>query len=191
MRKSFNLMNGGYEKALANLRRYGIRLYVTFILGYDEDNADTTDETVAFARRHNFYIVAFNHLTPFPGTPLYERLKAEGRLLYDRWWLHPEYRYGMVPFAPRGMTAGEVEQRCIDARRRFYSLSSIFRRSLDYEANGRGWFMWSHFYSINLLFRSEVMQRRNFPLGDEAYSAPLMKAEHSRAFDANQLVALS
>ena len=77
------------------------------------------------------------------------------------------------------MTAGEVEQRCIEARRRFYSLSSIFRRSLDYQANGRGWFMWSHFYSINLLFRSEVMQRRNFPLGDEAYSAPLMKAEHS------------
>ncbi len=116
MRKGFNLMNGGYEKALANLRRYGIRLYVTFILGYDEDNADTTDETLAFAKRHNFYIVAFNHLTPFPGTPLYQRLKAEGRLLYDRWWLHPDYRYGMVPFAPRGMTAEEVEQRCIDAR---------------------------------------------------------------------------
>jgi hypothetical protein len=84
-----------------------------------------------------------------------------------------------------------VEQRCIDARRKFYSLPSIFRRSLDYEANGRGWFMWSHFYSINLLFRAEVMQRRHFPLGDEAYAAPLMKAEHHRAFDATRLVALS
>ena len=39
MRKGSTLMNGGYEKALANLRRHGIRLYVTFILGYDEDNA--------------------------------------------------------------------------------------------------------------------------------------------------------
>ena len=36
------LMNGGYEKALANLRRHGIRLYVTFILGYDDDTRDTT-----------------------------------------------------------------------------------------------------------------------------------------------------
>jgi radical SAM superfamily enzyme YgiQ (UPF0313 family) len=191
MRKGFNLMNGGYEKALANLRRHGIRLYVTFILGYDEDRVDTTEETLAFAKRHNFYIVAFNHLTPFPGTPLYQRFKAEGRLLYDRWWLDPDYRYGMVPFAPRGMTAEEVEERCVEARRRFYSLSSIFRRSLDYQANGRGWFMWSHFYSINLLFRAEVMQRRNFPLGDEACSAPLIKAEHSGAFDATQLVALA
>ena len=80
MRKGFNLMNGGYEKALANLRRHGIRLYVTFILGYDEDRVDTTEETLAFAKRHNFYIVAFNHLTPFPGTPLYQRLKAEGQV---------------------------------------------------------------------------------------------------------------
>jgi radical SAM superfamily enzyme YgiQ (UPF0313 family) len=191
MRKGFNLMNGGYEKALANLRRYGIRLYVTFILGYDEDNGDTMEETLAFAQRHNFYIVAFNHLTPFPGTPLYQRLQDEGRLLYDRWWLDPNYRYGMLPFAPKGMSPDDVQERCVEARRRFYSFRSILRRSLDFETNGRGWFMWSHFYSINLLFRSEVMQRRNFPLGDESYTGPLLKAEHRRASDASELVTLS
>src|SRR5262245_18240911 len=151
MRKTFNMMYGGYERALENLRRHEIRLYVTFILGYDEDHADTLDQTLAFAERHKFYIVAFNHLTPFPGTPLYDRLKSEGRLLYDKWWLDPDYRYGMVPFAPRGMTAAEVEQRCIDGRQRFYSVPSIFRRSLDFKVNSRNWFMWSHFFSINLL----------------------------------------
>jgi radical SAM superfamily enzyme YgiQ (UPF0313 family) len=178
MRKSFNLMNGGYERALANLRRHGIRLYVTFILGYDADNGDTLERTLAFAEQHRFYIVAFNHLTPFPGTPLYERLEREGRLLYDRWWLDPAYRYGMVPFAPRGMTADDVKNRCIEARQRFYGFSSIFRRSLDFEVNARNWFMWTHFFSINLLFRSEVLQRKDFPLGDESYVAPLVKARH-------------
>ncbi len=113
MRKSFNMAHGGYEKALENLQRYEIRLYVTFILGYDEDHGDTLDETLEFAQRHRFYIVAFNHLTPFPGTPLYERLQSEGRLLYDRWWLDPGYRYGMVPFAPRGISAEQVKQHCI------------------------------------------------------------------------------
>jgi radical SAM superfamily enzyme YgiQ (UPF0313 family) len=191
MRKGFNMMRGGYEKALANLRRYGIRLYVTFIVGYDEDNRDTTDETLDFALRHNFYIVAFNHLTPFPGTPLYERLQTEGRLLYDRWWLHPDYQYGMVPFRPHGITAAEAQEACMRARHKFYSLRSILRRSLDFETNGRGWFMWSHFYSINLLFRSEVMQRKNFPLGDESYTAPLVKAGHSRAFDSAALATVS
>lgn len=178
MRKSFNMMHGGYEQALANLRRHELRLYVTFILGYDDDGGDTLAETLAFAERHKFYIVAFNHLTPFPGTPLYDRLKAEGRLLYDRWWLDPAYRYGMVPFAPRGMTAEDVERRCIEARQRFYSLSSILRRSLDFSVNSRNWFMWTHFFSINLLFRSEVLQRKGFPLGDERYTGPLLKTEH-------------
>jgi radical SAM superfamily enzyme YgiQ (UPF0313 family) len=177
MRKSFNLMGGGYEQALANLRRHQIRLYVTFILGYDDDHGDTLERTLAFAERHKFYIVAFNHLTPFPGTPLYDRLRTEGRLLFDRWWLDPAYRYGMVPFAPRGMTAQDVERRCIEARQRFYSLSSIVRRSLDFEVNSRTWFMWSHFFSINLLFRSEVLQRKGFPLGDESYTGPILKSE--------------
>lgn len=182
MHKGFNLMRGGYEKALENLRRHQIRLYATFILGYDEDNGDTLRETLAFAERHRFYIVAFNHLTPFPGTPLYTRLQNEGRLLYDRWWLHPDYRYGMVPFTPRGMTAEQTKHRCIEARQRFYSFSSIFRRGLDFEVNASNWFMWMHFFSINMLFRSEVLKRRDFPLGDESYTASLVKTQHSEPF---------
>ena len=179
MGKSFNLMGGGYEQALSNLRRHEIRLYVTFILGYDDDNGDTLERTLAFAARHRFYIVAFNHLTPFPGTPLYDRLRNERRLLYDRWWLDPAYRYGMVPFRPRGMSADEVEQRCIDARLRFYSLKSILKRSLDFRIRRGNGFMWRNFFPINLLFRSEVLQRRAFPLGDESYTRPVLKADHT------------
>jgi len=190
MRKSFNMMAGGYEKALANLRRHGIRLYATFILGYDGDNGDTLRETLAFAQRHRFYIVAFNHLTPFPGTALYARLQEEGRLLYDRWWLHPDYRYGMVPFVPRGMSPEQVEQRCIEGRRRFFSLGSIFRRSLDFQVNSRSWFMWGHFFSINLLFRAEVLQRKGFPLGDEAYTSPLLPARHSEPLEQEPMAGL-
>jgi radical SAM superfamily enzyme YgiQ (UPF0313 family) len=190
MGKSFNTMKGGYEKALENLRRHSIRLYVTSILGYDEDHGDTLRETLAFAERHRFYIVAFNHLTPFPGTPLYQRLQQEGRLLYDRWWLDPEYRYGMVPFTPRGMTAGQVKERCIEARQVFYGYPSIFRRGLDLQVNGRNFFMWTHFFSINLLFRSEVLQRKDFPLGDESNTAPLLRAQHSERLDREPAVAL-
>jgi len=183
MGKSFNLMRGGYDKALENLRRQGIRLYVTFILGYDEDDGDTMRETLAFAERNRFYIVAFNHLTPFPGTPLYERLQKEGRLLYKRWWLDPAYRYGMLPFEPKGMTAAQVAQRCVEARQAFYNCSSILRRGLDFKVNGQNLFMWAQFFSINLLFRSEVLRRKDFPLGDEAHTAPLLKANHSESLD--------
>lgn len=183
MHKSFNTMKGGYERALANLRKYGIRLYVTFILGYDDDDGDTTRETLEFALRHRFYMVAFNHLTPFPGTPLYDRLRAEGRLLYDKWWLHPDYRYGAVPFAPRGMTPEEVKQRCIEARARFYSVSSMVRRSLDFRVNSNSAFMWTNFFVINALMRREVLQRRDFPLGDEAWAGELLKTERDEPLD--------
>ena len=176
MSKNFNTMKGGYEKALENLRRHGIRLYVTFILGYDEDNGDTFRETLAFCQRHRFYMVAFNHLTPFPGTPLYERLKQEGRLTYENWWLHPDYKYGMVPFEPRGMTAQQVQERCLEARGEFYSWKSIWKRSLDFEVNSNGGFMWSNFFTINALMRKEVLQRREFPLGDEGYTGELIEA---------------
>src|SRR5689334_20529261 len=37
MNKSFNTMRGGYEQALANLRRHHLRVYGTFVFGYDGD----------------------------------------------------------------------------------------------------------------------------------------------------------
>src|SRR5262245_58237533 len=71
MNKSFNTMRGGYERALANLRRRKLRLYATFVFGYDADTPASFARAVDFAKANKFYIAAFNHLTPFPGTPLY------------------------------------------------------------------------------------------------------------------------
>lgn len=174
MHKSFNTMKGGYEVALENLRRHGMRLYVTFILGYDGDSYESLHEVVQFAERHKFYIVAFNHLTPFPGTPLYDRLKTEGRLLFDKWWLDPNYRYGMVPYTPAGMTADEVKEGCISARKDFYRWSSIARRSMD-RVNAGSLYMGAKFFMINYLIRREVTERRDYPLGDQAFRGELLK----------------
>ena len=111
MNKAFNTMRGGFEKALANLRKHRVRVYGTFIFGYDRDTPESFAETVAFAREHSFYIAAFNHLTPFPGTPLYKRLQDEGRLLYENWWLDERYSYNRIPFQPRGMTPELLQQK--------------------------------------------------------------------------------
>jgi radical SAM superfamily enzyme YgiQ (UPF0313 family) len=175
MDKAVNRLPGGYEAALLPFRRHGIRLYATFVFGYDQDCNDSFPKTLAFALRHRFYLAAFNHLTPFPGTPLYRRLQQEGRLLFERWWLDPDYRYGMLPFAPAGMSADEVMARCIEARRAFFSWGSIFRRSLDFSVNSRNFFMWFNFFGINGLMRREVLQRAGYPLGDETFDGPLLK----------------
>ena len=128
MNKGFNTMKGGYEKALANLRKFDIRLYITFVFGYDEDTEESFSETVAFALKHKFYIAAFNHLTPFPGTPLYDEMKAQQRLRFDRWWLTPGFRWGDVVFAPRQFSAGALADACRRNRSLFYEPGNILRR---------------------------------------------------------------
>jgi len=175
MDKDFNTMGGGYEKSLAKLREAKIRLYPTFIFGYDEDTPDTFAETVEFAKRHNFYITAFNHLTPFPGTPLYERLEKEGRLLFDKWWMDERYGYNKVPFTPRKVTPEEVERGCVEARRSFYTWPSIVKRSVD-PVNRDNWFMFRNFFLINGIHRAEVSLRNHYPLGDRTWPGQLLEA---------------
>jgi radical SAM superfamily enzyme YgiQ (UPF0313 family) len=175
MNKTFNTARGGFERALGNLRRHRIRVYGTFIFGYDGDTPDSFGPTVNFAREHAFYIAAFNHLTPFPGTPLYQRLEQEGRLLYPAWWLDERYSYNRIPFAPRGMSPDELQRACLAARREFYSWPSIVRRGFD-AVNRSDPFMWRNFYLINAMHRTDVSQRDHYPLGDESWQGPFLEA---------------
>jgi radical SAM superfamily enzyme YgiQ (UPF0313 family) len=176
MNKEFNTMKGGYEPALANLRRHRLRLYATFVFGYDTDTVAAFPETIDFALRHQFYIAAFAHLLPFPGTPLYQRLEREQRLLYPAWWLDDTYSYNQIPFRPRQMTPAELQQHCLQARRAFYSWSSILRRSLD-PVNRASFLMFRNFYLINGMLRAEVSQRDHYPLGDMTWQGELLKAQ--------------
>jgi radical SAM superfamily enzyme YgiQ (UPF0313 family) len=175
MNKAFNAARGGFEKALTNLRRYNIRVYGTFIFGYDRDTPDSFTRTVAFAKEHALYIAAFNHLTPFPGTPLYARLQKENRLLYDRWWLDERYSYNRIPFQPRGMDPDALQRNCLAARRDFYSWRSITQRGFD-RVNRSDWFMWRNFYIINALHRNDVGLRDHYPLGDQLWQGPYLSA---------------
>jgi radical SAM superfamily enzyme YgiQ (UPF0313 family) len=173
MNKGFNTMRGGYEAALANLRRHRLRLYGTFVFGYDADTPESFARSVEFARDHHFYIAAFNHLTPFPGTPLYARLRDEGRLLFDRWWLDERYRYNMVPFRPKTMSPEALQRECLAARRDFYGWGSIARRGFD-AVNRADAFMFRNFFPINAMLRADTNQRDGYPLGDEAWQRRLV-----------------
>ena len=176
MNKHFNTMQGGYERALANLRRYGIRLYITFVFGYDHDRPAAFAESVSFARRHRFFIAAFNHLTPFPGTPLYARLEREKRLLYGSWWLDDSYSYNKLPFRPVHMSPEELQRRCVEARREFYGWPSILGRSLD-RVNSSSPAMFGNFFLVNNMLRSEILQRDFYPLGDAGWRGRLLEAD--------------
>jgi radical SAM superfamily enzyme YgiQ (UPF0313 family) len=101
MGKGWNLAGGSYAESLRRFRDHGLAVYGTFVFGYDNDDRDTVQSSVEFAVEQKLFLAAFNHLVPFPGTPLYRRLQAEGRLLTPKWWLDPNGRVGDVTFRGR------------------------------------------------------------------------------------------
>jgi radical SAM superfamily enzyme YgiQ (UPF0313 family) len=125
-----------YEKPVQVLRDHHLQTWAAFTLGHDDDTLASIRETSDFAVRHKFCFAAYNILMPYPGTPLYERLRAENRLLYDgRWWLHPEYRFNYAAFTPRNMTADELTEACWECRRKWNTPGSIFRRMWDFKTH--------------------------------------------------------
>ena len=148
MGKVANLRVGDYKKALENLRRFRLLVYGTFVLGYDGDTLATIQETVAFAKRHRMALANFNPLIPMPGTNLHRRLQAEKRLLHEKWWLEPGYRYGDTTFLPVGMTPEELEKGCWEARSAFYSWKSIWNR------------LWANRRHLGLVFVANWASRR-------------------------------
>lgn len=164
MKKRVNRSGVDFEHALAQFRRHGISVYGTFVFGYDADTRDTFGEALEFAVRNRMFFAAFNHLVPFPGTAVYERLAQEGRVEKD-WWLSPDYRFGQVAFTPKNLTARELEEHCFASRQSFYGSRAILRRGADPRANcstPRKAFL---FFVYNLLSRFEVRQRQMLPLG--------------------------
>ncbi|NDL68567.1 B12-binding domain-containing radical SAM protein [Anaerotalea alkaliphila] len=149
----------------------GIGIYATFVFGYDGDTGDTFARTLEFARRHKFHTAAFNHLLPFPGTPLYDRLEAEGRLLWDRWWLEEDYHYGQAAFLPKRMSPEELARRCRESRKAFASLPTVFDRGL--AAMGRSSPpLWALFWAMNLRLGREVDEKMDVPLGRNLDAGP-------------------
>ncbi|OVE75570.1 hypothetical protein BVX97_04070 [bacterium E08(2017)] len=159
-----------YSQALSALRKRGIVVYGTFLAGLPEDTRKTLDEAVDFAREEKLFIAAFNHVVPFPGTKLYDEVREKGKLLYDKWWLSNEYRFGDVPFSPDCGSADQLADWCQHARRTFYSTGSIWKRLMDYKANAKTLKRLGYFLTANLLLKSEVSRRKGLRLGCAVYT---------------------
>jgi radical SAM superfamily enzyme YgiQ (UPF0313 family) len=165
MGKSWNLAGGGYAESLARFRKHGLAIYGTFVFGYDNDDRAVVQRSVEFAREHKLFLAAFNHLVPFPGTPLYRRLQREDRLLTPKWWLDPRGRVGDVVFRPKKMSPDELQESCLQARRQFYRWSSIFSRMLDLRANARNLFVLGIYLGLNLGAHFDIDLRQGLRLG--------------------------
>ncbi len=115
--------------------------------------------------RSKFFLANFNPLIPTPGTKLYERLREEKRLIYEKWWLDSAYRYGQSIFHPTGMTADELAEGCFRVRDEFHRYNSILRRAFDSRINCRTFYQFGLFLGTNLISRKEILRKQGIQLG--------------------------
>lgn len=151
----------GYGRELAVLREYGLQTWAAFTLGYDEDTPEGLARLLDFAFANRFAFAAFNVLMPYPGTPLYARLEAEGRLLHGgRWWLEPGYRFGDAAFRPARMSPEELTRVAWELRTRWSSPLGLARRFLDPRTNMRTLYRIGVYWAYNLVFRRDIRRKR-------------------------------
>jgi len=165
MNKRWNTGYGSYESIVKKVRNHGLIIYGTFVFGYDNDTPDTIKEALEFAMKQRLFIANFNHLMPYPGTPLYAELLSQGRLLYERWWLDPAYRFGHAVFAPVRMTPEQLTKACLEARVEFNRYGSIMRRAIDFRANCKNMANAMNYVTYNFISRREIMKKQGMYLG--------------------------
>lgn len=115
-----------YEEILDTLRARGISYSLNFVFGYDVEDKSAYESTLTFLRQNKVPVAYFNILTPHIGTPFYDRMNSEGRLI------DPD-NIGRWPgitchFKPKHCTPEVLEKNVRRMYREFYSLRSIVSR---------------------------------------------------------------
>lgn len=125
MRKEFN-RSQSYEEMIGNLNRRNVSYSFNFVFGADTDDREVFPATLKFLQEHKVPAAYFNIMVPLRGTPLYERMKADGRIIdepnMERW---PGVSYH---FHPAQMSGEELVAHVQKLQREFYSLRSMARR---------------------------------------------------------------
>ena len=154
--KGFNRVSE-YEPVISGIHRHGIMVQAGIVFGFDSDRPDVFDATLAACEKLGIDGATVSILTPFPQTPIYERLKAEGRLFSEDWRQYNSKT--AVAFMPKNMSAEKLWRGYNRFRRRFYSLGSFVRRMRVSRTNG-----WVNFI-LNLGYRLGIkrQKRRGFP----------------------------
>ena len=116
----------GYREAIRRIQAHGVAVNACFILGLDGDGPEIFEAVESFVEETNPFDVQITVQTPFPGTPLYQRLRDEGRLLEEGAW--ERCTLFDVTYRPTGMTAQELERGLIDLGSRLYSEDATRRR---------------------------------------------------------------
>jgi len=117
------------ERAIERFHSHKISIHGMFVVGSDEDDLETIDATVTFARKHDIDSIQFMILTPIPGSPDWDTLYAKGeKYIINRNWSFYDGHH--VVHQPRRLSPYELQMGAIKAMQKFYSWGGIAERLL-------------------------------------------------------------
>jgi radical SAM superfamily enzyme YgiQ (UPF0313 family) len=122
--KTFNRVPQ-FEDAMKALHDYDIMIVGGFIFGLDHDDEGVFERTLRFCERNRIELPSFFILTPLPGTPLFQRMESEGRLLHKDW---AKYNGATVVYKPKLMTEETLQRGFNWVCKEAYSWESIIKR---------------------------------------------------------------
>ena len=126
--KKFQNDPSEYREIIDTLHRHGIAICGSFVFGFDEDDPSVFEETVSFSIQTKLFSAIFMILTPYPETAFYHRVKNEGRLVQDQWWLLKNPEDSAPHFLPKKMTGQALREGWKKAWKEFNSFPSIWKR---------------------------------------------------------------
>src|SRR6266404_628624 len=115
-----------YREVIRRLHGHSIAVQAGVVFGFDHDDRSIFRTTVEFYRSASLDSATVSVLIPFPNTPLFNRLDAEGRILTRDWSKYDGKSH--VVFEPARMSPEEHLMGTQWAARQFYSVNSIVER---------------------------------------------------------------
>ena len=121
-----------YARRVQLFHDNGIQVNGSFVLGFDHDGPDIFERTVEWVEQNRLECATFHIMTPYPATPLFAALEAEGRILHRDWRL---YDTANVVFEPALMSPEQLYDGYSFCYERLFSHRSIWhRRPRDWRA---------------------------------------------------------
>jgi radical SAM superfamily enzyme YgiQ (UPF0313 family) len=123
--KRFNQVTH-YREVLRRFHAHGLAVQAGTVFGFDHDDVTIFRRTVDFYREIGLDSATVSVLIPFPGTPLFDELEAQGRILTRDWARYDGKKH--VVYQPARMSPEELLMGTEWAARQLYSLPSIAER---------------------------------------------------------------
>jgi radical SAM superfamily enzyme YgiQ (UPF0313 family) len=119
-----------YTEAIKRLHSLGVMINGSFVFGLDDDDKDVFKRTVDWAVNNGLTTCTFHILTPYPGTRLFQQMKAQGRILHYNW---NQYDTRQVVYKTIGLSAEDLKKGYDWAYKSFYRWSNIFKASVQHD----------------------------------------------------------